>query len=264
MKPVGSLLLPSIALPPGRSCLFCGGRANSVEHVWPTWVLRRLRRPRVSQVVGHRGDTPVQWTGIDPAVRVRCLCRTCNQGWLSALEVAARPVIGSLIQDIAMSLDLEQQRTAAAWAMKMSMMIEGTRRVTSANALFYSKSQREAFRIRRSIPIGSTIWIGRYQGARYAFLDCADGLLPSGSGALSGAYVSTFAAGCLAIQVLSIRLEHTRTGGLLIPQNVGDWDEAMLQVWPPVKMRLAWPPAQSFADLRSPSFDTLTRRWAVP
>lgn len=204
--------------------------------------------------------------GIDPAVRVRCLCRKCNQGWLSALEVAARPVIGSLIQDIAISLDPEQQMTAAVWAMKMSMMIEGTRRVTSADSLFYSKSQREAFRVRRSIPIGSTIWIGRYHGARYAFLDCADGLPLSGSGArMSCAYVSTFAAGRLAFQVLSIRIgeEHTRTGGLLIPQNVGGWDEAMLQVWPPTGIRLPWPPAQSLTDLGSPSLDTLTRRWAV-
>ena len=247
-----------------RHCLFCPSPANSIEHVWPAWVLRRLRRPNISGVEGEQAGRRVRWSGIDPAVRARCVCRDCNHGWLSALETTAQPIIGALIQDIAVSLDREQQAIAAAWAAKMSMMIEATRGASSG--LFYSQHQREAFRSHGALPLGSTVWLGRYVGGKYAFLDCADGSHASGDGARpASAYVSTFVAGRLAFQVLSIRLgpEHSGFRGPSIPQSARPWDEATVQIWPTERVAVGWPPRRSFSDRAEPSLETLTRRWTA-
>ena len=56
---------------------------------------------------------------------------------MSSLEFAVRPTMGGLVNDIAMTLDEEQQRLLAQWATKTAMVIEGVKQAKNG---FYSRS----------------------------------------------------------------------------------------------------------------------------
>lgn len=122
----------------------------------------------MSGVLWERPGESLNRIGVDPAVTLRFVCRTCNHGWLGSLEGSARPVVGSLISDLTLRLDSEQQRIVGRWAVKMSMVLEGTRG-GSPESFFYDQSERRVFRQTQVIPAGTTVWVGRYAGKMYSY-----------------------------------------------------------------------------------------------
>ena len=63
-----------------RQCLFCDQPANTKEHVWPDWILERLKGERKIIVAGERDGRPLRVTGIKPELKARFVCATCNNG----------------------------------------------------------------------------------------------------------------------------------------------------------------------------------------
>jgi len=87
-----------------RACLFCGGGPDSKEHAIPEWV---------SRVCGcsAEGKFPIvtlhyrEGVGIRDKrgfhldrLRVGCVCRSCNNGWMSRLEEAVKPILQPLLE----------------------------------------------------------------------------------------------------------------------------------------------------------------------
>ena len=242
----------------GRRCLFCDAAADSNEHVWPSWLLKTLRRPSPSDILREHNGERTRWGGANPAVRVRAVCGACNHGWMSGLETISRPVVGALVQDLAIPLTPAQQQVAAVWAVKTSMVAEGLRALADDSS-FYSQTEREEFRRSRMIPVGTTVWIGRYSGTMYASLVCSDGVRHARKEQLA----STLSAGCLAFQVLTVRLrqEHATAAGLRLPQRPGPWDDATLQIFPNSERRVNWPPRLSFDDGSGLTMGHWNGRW---
>src|SRR5260370_28165312 len=106
-----------------RKCLFCNEDANSKEHVWPQWILRLppARRP-VRQRLGTGKE--VTYSG---DFKLKGVCSTCNNGWMSELETEVRPILGPIVQDLSIQLDLEDQKKIARWAFKTAIVLEGTK-----------------------------------------------------------------------------------------------------------------------------------------
>lgn len=106
-----------------RRCLFCNEDANSKEHVWPQWILKLLpaRRP-VRQRLGTGKE--VKYSG---NFKPKGVCSTCNYGWMSELETEAKPILGPIVQDLSIQLDLEDQTKIARWAFKTTIVLEGTK-----------------------------------------------------------------------------------------------------------------------------------------
>lgn len=74
-----------------RTCLFCDKPANTLEHVWPQWILpiAKNRNPITQKL----GDSPsVQHQG---DFKIKCICKCCNNGWMSDLEAKLQPLLGS-------------------------------------------------------------------------------------------------------------------------------------------------------------------------
>jgi hypothetical protein len=68
---------------PFKHCIFCPNKPDSKEHAWADWVLKRFRRP-AGKIFGNIGEDAVY----DPnqkAIKVRCVCRACNGGWMKRL-----------------------------------------------------------------------------------------------------------------------------------------------------------------------------------
>jgi hypothetical protein len=116
------------------------------------------------------------------------------------------------------TLDVDQQRIAAHWAVKMAMMAEAFRDL-SPDAFFFTQQQREVFRSSHALPFGTAVWLARYTGAQYSFIGANDASFTERiAGRAPDVYVSTFAAGRLAFQVMAVRLgpEHADATGINI------------------------------------------------
>ena len=90
-------------------CVFCGKSSVTKQHVWPDWMKAVVPRgtgdhlqfsasvemddARIVNVrpvfTPHRG--PVG------SAKIRRFCKSCNSGWMSKLEAAAKPILVKLI-----------------------------------------------------------------------------------------------------------------------------------------------------------------------
>jgi hypothetical protein len=83
-----------------RQCIFCPSPANTKEHVWPEWVLAVIDQ-----------DRPFRFElGSDPEFvfsgefKIRCVCGTCNHGWMSRLENEVKPFLEPMLRSAITSL----------------------------------------------------------------------------------------------------------------------------------------------------------------
>jgi|SRR5450755_1018713 hypothetical protein len=110
-----------------RVCLFCTNPAGNKEHAWPLWLLSSMGADSKSptEYWNTVNAPPRPWHG--PEFTTRKVCQVCNNGWMSRLESAVRATMGSLVNDLSLWLDEEQQRLLARWATKTAMVIEGAK-----------------------------------------------------------------------------------------------------------------------------------------
>src|SRR5262245_47878234 len=109
-----------------RACIFCGHRGTTNEHAWPQWAIEAIGSTPSFTVDAWLGpDAPHKarsGTGPRAQIRVKYLCATCNNGWMSSLETAAQPVIRPLMNDISVPLNRWDQHLIALWTVKTAMV----------------------------------------------------------------------------------------------------------------------------------------------
>ena len=124
-----------------RTCIFCGGRAGSREHIFPDWINRvfeRLPAPDVEEPAQWgRGTIDLEagteahhkWTGDAeaPASEVTSsVCHDCNAGWMSKLEGRSAPLLAPMIEGYPTHLTMSDQITVATWTAKTAIVLEST------------------------------------------------------------------------------------------------------------------------------------------
>lgn len=118
-----------------ENCLFCeralgGNRAK--EHVVPAWLLKYLSvesqivipavaRMEDSEIIERRRHTA------DALLEGR-ICNDCNGGWMSRLEVAAKPLIIALIEGerLVFGLTDDERLLLARWSAKTAYMMNSS------------------------------------------------------------------------------------------------------------------------------------------
>jgi hypothetical protein len=87
-------------------CIFCGGEGLSKGHLFPNWLSQYLaiadphtpqKRMRIDWLVDKRGEIlnsrKVKYrSGGVGNLKVRAVCRNCNNGWMSVLEQNAKVI----------------------------------------------------------------------------------------------------------------------------------------------------------------------------
>jgi hypothetical protein len=216
--------------------------------------------PLPAIIFGHAGKKHRQWSGPKPAFKAQCVCGDRNNGWMSNLEAANQPLIGSLMQDIAMPLDLTQQETIARWAVKTAMVMEWVTR--QRREFFYTRTECAELRISSQLPRNTFVWLGRNTG-RYSFTSFATDVWdgePVAAGTTHG-YVNTFIVGRLAIQVLTFRIPaEYRDRPVNIHPSGKPWERFLLTIWP-IQSTVSWPPELAFGENETLGLDALRQRW---
>ena len=192
---------------PIRLCLFCGGRVNSKEHVWPVWLLAALGvETRRTRMRSERGTRPAEtWSGFNLSLQVRHVCQRCNNRWMSALETRAQPFLRPLVAGTVSALEPSAQAAIATWAIKTAMAFEATRVEGDS---FYSTDDRKFVREQARPPVRTSVWLGNYVGDTVALSHASDLTGSIEDGQPMRIHLTTLAFGRLVIQVSSAAMSH--------------------------------------------------------
>src|SRR5579864_3557575 len=95
-----------------KQCVFCGTSlkgSRTREHVFPRWLLRERNLADVQISPTHwrvedRTAASVRRHTLNNLVTSR-VCGSCNNGWMSELEIAAQPILLPLMSDDRARLD---------------------------------------------------------------------------------------------------------------------------------------------------------------
>ena len=226
--------------------MFCGGGNLSKEHIWPEWASPLLPSFPVNQHVEHtitsedkgrvtssrtREKTGNAWTK-----KIRVVCETCNNGWMSRLEVAAKPILTSLIAGAPCTVTAPDAQTLSKWIAMKIMVAEHNHREDAVS----TGQQRMEFRTNLAIPEDFRIWVGRcgvdgWQTAYWrhcATVSLSPAITPEHR--LKNLHSVTFGIGQLLVFVL-----HTTVKGLDVDVAVAR-NGMMTPLWP-IAEPLVWP-----------------------
>jgi hypothetical protein len=106
-------------------CVFCDTRGERArEDIVSQWIARELQPPDRStvlvQTLKYMGSELLhrrtnRW-GSFATYKAKHVCKTCNEGWMSRLDMSAKPRLLPLIRGEPATLDAAAQKTIEQWA----------------------------------------------------------------------------------------------------------------------------------------------------
>lgn len=266
--------------PPGV-CHFCGTVGTMTkEHLWPQWLSadaivdaqQSTRRLGFDQnEPGHYEELPTTVVHKDRSVltdRVRKICRTCNEGWMSRLEQTVRGPL-ELLTAASYSfgrtaLTREQVTLLAAWALKTSWM----RELDQERKPIPTQAQRRHLMEQLRPPAYTTVWAAKYNGVsnfatKLAQIETKDSRVPWSSASSRRVLLTALVFNGL---VLLVRTDED-WGVPPTPVEPSIWH----QLWPltdaeptaarPMLEALSWPPAMTADDAEVARRSNIVSTW---
>ncbi len=179
------------------------------------------------------------------SLKLKVVCRSCNNGWLSGLETSAKCVLPPLIVGRRARIGYGAQSILAAWAAKTAMVAE----YTKPSGACITQEERNWLKSNTKAPIDWYIWIAAYEGEAWrdlSILQTRVGLseepVRRPSEAPHDAQATTFGVGNILFCAMSSRSPFVRR-----QFTKRDYD-GLLQIWPPRLHSIVWPPARTFGD----------------
>jgi hypothetical protein len=152
---------------PSGKCIFCGEGNLSKEHFWPEWASPLLPKYPDNRHVEQLFTTQRTALVKPPDVRsrqgqswtrkIRVVCRTCKNGWMSALENAAKPILTPLIATQPHTLTVDSIAVLSRW-IALKIMISERNHPEIAVTL---PEDHARFRSTLEIPPDFRIWIAQ-------------------------------------------------------------------------------------------------------
>lgn len=142
-------------------CRFCGATNRRItnEHVWPEWLRDFLPMSSYpghveqwSSAAGRR-----QWRQPILTAKVRVFCDECNNGWMSQLEAAAKPIVVTLVMGQAVELDAIAQQIVANWVALKGLVAVQTSNIEQPVPEYH---YRRIYHFRGVPPKTMLVWIG--------------------------------------------------------------------------------------------------------
>jgi hypothetical protein len=237
-----------------RTCVFCGGSPVTKEHVLAEWISNALaagRGPGLQRFTGKRQlgrfrapqppqDDPAPTRIFDQ--QVRKYCKPCNNGWMSSLEAAVRPLLEPMFWGKQVELATADQTLVARWATKTAVVAQSIDPPPDRRPVI----QAEWLRTGTGPAPSTLVGLGIYDGPRHAMAlrVQAHRAEPAGIGP----------ATC-ADELVVVWLEHLVIVVYLwdgpvdaqaqMPPQFG---HRLIQVWPTSPLIRVWPPSGKLGD----------------
>jgi hypothetical protein len=230
-------------------CVFCGRGPTTKEHVYPAWLRDAMPIAGLYRTTDANGQPLWEQGTFD--IQAKVACATCNSGWMSDLEGACGALlVNPMLYGSGVTLNVEQQRSVALWAIKTAVVLETYRKARTFAYLpeWHARwmPRTRASGERADPPAGiSVVTFGRQldfrdEGIEHFAVHRSLGLITREPPNDSKGYVATFVVGYVGFQVFGVNIQ---TGGL--PGIwYGPWvTERTIPLWPPVGVPVTWPPA---------------------
>ena len=180
------------------------------------------------------------WSLKQPELRVKRVCRTCNNGWMSRLENDVKPQLQPLFAGQTHTISYPAQATLSLWAVKTAMALEG---VDTPDTFCYAQEERNQLRLFGAIPWKTLVWLAPsidptlFASSKVRHFETNDPAKLSG-------FSTNIGLAHIVLQVLTMR----------VPQDVGPktkvtisvrrspWSDTTCQVWPAAHTAVRWPP----------------------
>jgi hypothetical protein len=233
-----------------KVCIFCGGRPLTKEHVLSDWLApliraKMLNYESIEADIGAQGPSSSKRTrsGHPTSRRIRCVCKSCNNGWMKAIVDAAKPTVEQLIQGKPYRLTSRHQKQLAAWIATAVIIseFEDPQQVTIPAA------DRQWLWTQRTPPSNWKIWIGDYHRSRWVphwihhrfSVTGPDEPAPEkGAEGPRNTQTTSYVVGRLYVHAVSSAV----SGGALNWQFQGRDRQVLRQIWPASTYSVVWPP----------------------
>lgn len=241
-----------------KNCIFCGRSPTTKEDVWPTWLAQYVPRDLKSyhgalaeiDASGEVTKTQKKWGGDPRSRRSQCVCRECNNEWMSRLQEQAKPIVLKLAQAQVATLSVHDQKVLAAWATMSTMTSEYIQPSTVA----VSPLDRQRFYKTKSPLKLWKIWIGNYHRGNWK-PHRIHHAWPTRTrvreeskltaNAPPNTQTTTLIFGGLYLHVASSDIPDA-TRRMTFPHEVTN--TILKQIWPPRSGTLRWPPRRTMTD----------------
>jgi hypothetical protein len=152
-----------------RKCIFCGGTPLTREHFWPVWAGQLLRTPGCSRTVSKYDSAlgRAVLVGEDKrpghlkSTRIKCVCATCNNSWMSSIEGNAKDCLTKLVTGEPHILSDDKSKLASWIALKVLIGEHN-----DASKAVLSQTDRSLFLRDKIPPNGLKILIAECDDAR--------------------------------------------------------------------------------------------------
>ncbi len=245
---------------PANTCIYCGRRGVSKEHVIPAWLGKYVSQNEPTNSLGYKlygfgsrviDEDHLERPGDGHTVKVRRVCESCNNGWMSQLQERAKPLILDMLSGAPLALHKRFQTNLAAWS-AMTFMAGDFRRAVSA--AISQEDRNYLMKVGRA-PKNWRIWVGRYEREQAALLfahnalrvstprhpvaDSTDDELPPPNSQASSVIIGNIFLTCISSSASDLHHYWKFT-----PRNAALLD----QIWPVETPRIAWPPERTMVD----------------
>lgn len=237
---------------PPRKCIFCGQHGLTREHMWANWmrayIPRVLTEYRTRSILmfPDRSEVSIKRRTGDPhSQRIRCVCKNCNNGWMSKIQESTKPYLVPMLKGERDSFYKNGQTALAAWVGMFVMVAEYADR----DKVSISARERRRLLQRKRPPAHWRIWIGKYERStgverwfHHVIPIAKDGvqIVTNGSIPRSNTQTSTILLGDhLVIHAMS---SSVAPGIIKRWRHAPDIASKMRQIWPIQDRYVCWPP----------------------
>jgi hypothetical protein len=154
-------------------CIFCErklqpGKTLSGEHLFSDWMKCLLPSPsanRREQVEQFKHSSDIGqyefWDrhGAARGAKFHVVCQSCNNGWMSVIDNAIKPIIKPLIMGVNGIYMPQMQWQIAQWLALKLLVAEAAPKVGRVGVPIFDQALRSKFMKDRQVPPGFTMWL---------------------------------------------------------------------------------------------------------
>jgi hypothetical protein len=218
------------------TCIFCGKRAASNEHIFPDWLNEEFPNETGERHVVTRkvGDEVTSWPSWETAfLKIKAVCRECNHGWMGSIEGHTKPVILPLIRGEERILSAVEQLQLGTWAALKALVYDAKAQYES----LASEGDRQVMYEQRRPPANYRVSLaGHGHGGLFMVRRVFVAGWQHGSNAMQRAAATTFILGHLVVQTVS-----NPTTSYRAYAEVGTLKTSVQSIVPPIVAGARWP-----------------------
>lgn len=242
-------------------CIFCGAEESlTKEHIFGEWLKDEFPSDAKTTHIVGKMDWPKHVITREPITKdekrtgntrsryAKVVCKSCNNGWMSQLEAAAKPIVLGLMNRSFRALGPKEQCAIATWATKVCMIAEWIK----SDKIHVTQEERDTLKNTRNPPKGWGLWIANYAGGSWAHLtvfqhrgNLFSPVVPQAGGKMHYGQSTIFGMKKVIFLVISSNFP-----GLV--EQVGsriNGAPSIAQIWPQAHAKsILWPPELALDD----------------